>query len=103
MSENWIELKLAGQLTPGKPVLGKDPDGAEYAVSLVDDRLFVCDNACLHQGAPLSDGYLLDGNLICSHHGWEFELASGRCLDYDGCLKTYRCRRHQGKIEIQRA
>ena len=37
------------------------------------------DDLCPHAGASLGDGWR-DGNVIaCPLHGWEFELADGRC------------------------
>jgi len=34
---------------------------------------------CPHREAPLSDGTIVDGDLVCPYHGWRFG-AGGRCV-----------------------
>jgi nitrite reductase (NADH) small subunit len=53
----------------------RERDGALHAV---DDR-------CPHQDAPLSDGLLRAGHVICLHHGYRFDLATGDCLTDPAC------------------
>lgn len=54
----------------GTPIaLFRDADGAFAAFT---DR-------CPHAGAPLSQGVLRDGVVVCSWHGWRFEPGTGRC------------------------
>ncbi|KAL4855799.1 Pheophorbide a oxygenase [Chlorella vulgaris] len=36
-------------------------------------------DACPHRLAPLSEGRVVDGQLVCSYHGWRFE-GSGKCV-----------------------
>jgi nitrite reductase/ring-hydroxylating ferredoxin subunit len=36
-------------------------------------------DACPHRLAPLSEGRVVDGQLVCSYHGWTFE-GSGKCV-----------------------
>lgn len=40
-----------------------------------DNNIVVQDNACLHRGGPLSEGFIdnQSRNLKCSYHGWEFD------------------------------
>jgi nitrite reductase/ring-hydroxylating ferredoxin subunit len=37
------------------------------------------DNACPHAGAPLCDGTVRDGKVVCFLHCWEFDLRTGAC------------------------
>jgi nitrite reductase (NADH) small subunit len=75
-------------------------------------------NYCPHHGAPVCLGklsgtmlpsspgeyeYGLDGSVLrCPWHGWEFDLASGRCLfGVDRArLKTYPISLEDGRIVI---
>jgi nitrite reductase/ring-hydroxylating ferredoxin subunit len=41
-------------------------------------------NVCPHKGAPLSQGCIEDGKLVCAWHGWEFALSSGQCITHSG-------------------
>jgi nitrite reductase/ring-hydroxylating ferredoxin subunit len=73
-------------------------------------------NRCPHHGAPLCRGTLrtrLEGApggyalgdrrvLACPWHGWEFDLASGRCID-DARMRvaTYPVRVDDGRVLVQ--
>src|SRR5437870_1243046 len=46
-------------------------------------------DVCPHAAWRLSDGELVDGVLECPGHGWQFEVATGRCESVpDYCLKN---------------
>lgn len=47
--------------------------GAEGKVAAVEDF-------CPHRGAPLSLGFVRDGNLVCGYHGLEMAPTAGRWL-----------------------
>src|SRR4051812_2963563 len=34
---------------------------------------------CIHRGTPLSLGWIDEGQLVCSYHGWHY-AASGACM-----------------------
>ncbi|HEY9723175.1 MAG TPA: aromatic ring-hydroxylating dioxygenase subunit alpha [Oscillatoriaceae cyanobacterium] len=59
---------LARQVLGEPLVLFRDEQGA--AIALFD--------RCPHRNAPLSDGRINGGRLMCPYHGWEFD-GSGRC------------------------
>lgn len=60
-----------------------------YAEQSSDQQLWECDGyrvqrRCPHLKADLTRfGEVSDGILTCTLHGWQFELASGRCLTSD--------------------
>ena len=55
--------------------------GRQIAVFLSDGVYYALDDACPHQGAPLSDGIVFDRSVTCTWHGWRFSLEDGRWLD----------------------
>jgi nitrite reductase (NADH) small subunit/3-phenylpropionate/trans-cinnamate dioxygenase ferredoxin subunit len=69
-------------------------DGRMIAVFLHDGKYYAMDDACPHQGAPLSDGFVADGAVTCSWHGWQFALDDGRWLDGGRC----RARTHPVRV-----
>ncbi len=77
------ELKckpLARQLM-GKPiVLFRNNDGV---VSALPDR-------CSHRHAPLSKGKVIEGNIQCPYHGWQFDR-EGSCAFVPGLSKEKQC------------
>jgi phenylpropionate dioxygenase-like ring-hydroxylating dioxygenase large terminal subunit len=38
------------------------------------DSVYAYEDFCPHRGAPLSNGFVKDGILTCSYHGWEFNV-----------------------------
>ncbi len=52
----------------------------------------VIDDTCPHAGASLSGGFIEDGCIICPHHAWAFDLATGRCPDNPTiAVRVYEC------------
>ena len=43
--------------------------------------LFAIDNFCPHRGAPMHEGFVVDGVVTCPWHQWQFRLADGVCLN----------------------
>lgn len=58
-------------------------DGVPDPLLVIADQgqVHVLDGLCPHQFAPLDDGPLEAGVLSCAHHGWRFDIATGRCPD----------------------
>ena len=48
---------------------------------MLDGRYFALRDACPHRGIPLSYGQFDGRKVRCAYHGWEFEAASGRCVE----------------------
>jgi phenylpropionate dioxygenase-like ring-hydroxylating dioxygenase large terminal subunit len=63
------DAPLAVRLLGEQYVLWRAPSGA---VEAAPDR-------CPHREAPLSEGYVRGGDLVCRYHGWAFGDA-GRCV-----------------------
>ncbi len=52
-------------------------DGVELVAVRVEDEVHVLHGRCPHRHAPLTDALVETDRLVCPHHGWDFELASG--------------------------
>jgi nitrite reductase (NADH) small subunit len=79
--------------------------GLELCVARTVDRpeqLFVFDNRCPHQNAPLSAG-CLDGNkVVCPYHAWRFDVATGAPdIAEDPPLTTYEARQYDGDVYVR--
>jgi phenylpropionate dioxygenase-like ring-hydroxylating dioxygenase large terminal subunit len=55
--------------------------GSDYVVwrPCPDGPVRAAPNACPHRGAALSQGWISDGCLVCSYHGWRYDQ-SGACV-----------------------
>jgi nitrite reductase (NADH) small subunit len=105
------ELFPLSELEPGK-LRTTVVDGIEVVVARdLDGSVYALRNRCAHMGARLSGGRLLEkvvGDdvdqyeltdelvLRCPWHGFEFELASGRCI---ASPKRVRVRSYEVTVE----
>ena len=76
----------------------------EAAVVLynVDGELFASPDVCPHRGAPLSQGDLDGGVVMCPLHAWEFDVRTGECVSLpEACaLVRYEVRVEDGFVSV---
>ena len=53
----------------------------QIALFNVDGNYYAIDDRCPHMGADLSCGVLKERTVMCTWHGWQFDLESGSCLN----------------------
>jgi nitrite reductase/ring-hydroxylating ferredoxin subunit len=62
----------------------------EVALFNVAGAFYALENTCCHRGGPLGDGTLKSNSVTCPWHMWEFELATGACVNSPGDrVRTY--------------
>jgi len=100
----------ASEIPEGGGVLAAAGD-VELGVFRVDGQLVAYENRCMHQGGPVCTGEIMgryeqvlnadgtiagerfdeaESHLVCPWHGWEYDLASGRCA----ADRRFRLRRY---------
>ena len=97
----WVDVGAVADLKfrPGAAV---EVDGHWIAVFPLDDGYAAIDNACPHASAPLCDGTVLDGKVICFLHLWEFDLQTGACdAGEEWRVRRYATRVVDGRLEIE--
>lgn len=67
-----------------------------------DGSLYATENACPHQGYPLSQGSLSGCMLTCTWHNFKFDIRDGSCVMGEESLRTHPVRVLDGMIEVQR-
>ena len=73
------------------------------AVFLVDGRVHVVDNECLHVGSPLDGGQIEGGAVRCPWHGWTYDLSTGDHLTAFGRrpgIRAYPCVVDEGSVKV---
>lgn len=60
--------------------------GVELLAIRVGNDIHVLHGRCPHRHAPLTDAVVEEDRLICPHHGWDFELATGRSQGVPGAF-----------------
>lgn len=96
----WVDVGALAELEfkPGAPVkIG----GHWIAIFRLGDGFRAIDNLCPHASAPLCDGTVLDGKVVCYLHCWEFDLTTGACdVGPQWNVKTYPVRTDAGRLLV---
>jgi len=102
MGRTWHTVASSGELPGDGSGLCVELDGRRIALFAVDGAPRAIDDVCPHEGASLSLGVTLEGEVTCPWHGWHFELEGGRNTDgLDEAVEVYPCRvRSDGRIEV---
>lgn len=73
----WVRVGSARALTPGT-LADVTVAGVRLAVCNVEGSLHALHGICPHMGAPLGQGNLQDGHVICPWHAWAFDCRTGQ-------------------------
>jgi nitrite reductase (NADH) small subunit len=49
-----------------------------FCIACVHGQYSALDNHCLHRGAPLGQGVIKNGKIVCPWHRWEFDARTGQ-------------------------
>jgi len=75
-SDGWIRILSSSALKEGD-VRAVTAGGQALCVVREKGRCSVMADHCPHQGAPLSTGWLQEGQIVCPWHGWAFDAHTG--------------------------
>lgn len=96
-----VRVATVAQVPPG---CMKRIDLGEVAVVLynVDGEILASSDVCPHRGAPLSQGDLYDGVVMCPLHAWEFDVRTGECVSLPEArpLCRYEVRIEDGFVSV---
>jgi nitrite reductase/ring-hydroxylating ferredoxin subunit len=98
-----VDLGLLAEFPEGSLVLRKDAEGRRYACVREGGSVHAIDDACPHQGYPLSQGCVKGGVLTCEWHNWKFDLASGACTFGGEAVRRYPTHVEDGRVHLDRA
>jgi nitrite reductase/ring-hydroxylating ferredoxin subunit len=74
-----IELPL--HEIPAETLFRVKLGGMAIVAFLSGGHISAFEDVCPHAAWPLSEGEVVDGVVECPGHGWQFNLATGRCLN----------------------
>jgi NADPH-dependent 2,4-dienoyl-CoA reductase/sulfur reductase-like enzyme/nitrite reductase/ring-hydroxylating ferredoxin subunit len=97
----WKKMADIDDLPEGKP-LNRKIGKKELLVVRRGDRVCACGNKCTHYGAPLSDGVLRAGEIICPFHGARFSVDNGRMAAAPALddIPSYEVKVEKGEVFI---
>jgi nitrite reductase/ring-hydroxylating ferredoxin subunit len=97
----FMKVASAGEIPVGHGQL-VEADGVTVAVfNAGGGRFYACGALCPHEDGPLADGWLEGDVVVCPWHGYDYELATGRCrVDPDLAVPVYRVRVTGDAVEV---
>ncbi len=102
------EYKLgidANSLKDSEPVPA-EAGGKNFAVVKFEGEIYVLDGTCTHQGGPLGEGHVDNGELICPWHAGAYDIKTGKADEnthWVTDINTYKTRvdNADGQIYIE--
>lgn len=106
MPENDFRFVCAAdEISEGKAkafsITDNNGNRVDVAVFNIGGTFYAISNTCIHQGGPLSQGFL-DGNIVtCPWHGWKYSVMDGKSPHEGGdSVSSYPVSVSEGKVHV---
>ncbi|CAM6116303.1 unnamed protein product [Calypogeia fissa] len=106
----WYPLYLTDEVPKDAPLALNVYDHNLVLFYDGDGKLNCLEDQCPHRAAKLSDGQIMDGNLECLYHGWQFkgdgscakipQLPAGAVIPKTACARSYAIRESQDVVWV---
>ena len=73
----WVRLCGLNEAPGEGKLVAAEARGVAICLARLDGQLAAVDNACPHRRAPLAEGWIEAGKLVCPWHSWSFDLNTG--------------------------
>ena len=74
----WVRIGGVAELPPEGRTKEFLAGGRPLCVARIAGELAALENECPHRGAPLSEGTIEDGRIVCPWHAWSFDPKTGQ-------------------------
>jgi len=101
--EDWADVLGDGDLADGQMVCA-EADGTAVLLTRTGGELYALSNSCSHRGAPLHEGEIQDGTVVCPWHASVFDLRDGALIHGPAAYPqpAWDTRVRAGRIEVRR-
>ena len=101
MSE-YVKIGMRADLPESGQVKEFSTGGRLICVTNVGGRFSAMNNVCIHRGAPLGQGSVERGNVVCPWHGWEFDPFTGAAAhNRQHCVPVYQLRFEEDGVFVR--
>lgn len=100
--DEWTPVMPAAELTGDKPKL-VEVEGVGVVVCQDGDAVVAFGGYCPHLAAPMQDGWLDRGRVVCPWHGSQFDTKTGAVIRGPAAasLPCYQARLRDGMVELR--
>jgi len=98
----FVKVADVSDIPVGQGVL-REVGGVAVAVfNLGEGRFAASSPVCPHEDGPLAEGWIEGDAVVCPWHGFDFDVASGRCrVDEALTIAVYPVRVQGGAVEVE--
>jgi nitrite reductase (NADH) small subunit len=98
----FIRVCAQSELPPPGNVREFTANGRTLCVANLDGSISVLNGVCPHEEAPLGEGTIEGGCVVCPWHGYAFDLRTGETAD-DPSLKAevFEARIEDGELRVK--
>ena len=99
---DFLELATVDEIPPGgrKPVV---VDEVPALILRVGDNFYCIEDTCTHDGGQMTNGPLIDKEIVCPRHGARFDIVTGKalCMPATEPIATFEVQVREGKVYVQ--
>jgi nitrite reductase (NADH) small subunit len=95
-----VRICLGGKLPDEGKVREIKAGGREFCVARVNGEISVVDNLCPHKDAPLGEGWIEKGRVVCPAHEWAFDLKTGEQHKGKSSVRAYTAVVEDGELFV---
>lgn len=101
--DDWTPVLPAAALPSGKKPTRVEVDGVGIVLCRDGDTVSALGAYCPHLAAPMEDGWLDRGRLVCPWHGSQFDAVTGEVVRGPSAapLPCYEARMRDGMVELR--
>ncbi|WP_046300210.1 Rieske 2Fe-2S domain-containing protein [Mycobacterium sp. UM_Kg27] len=101
--DDWTPVLPEAELPAGKKPKRIDVDGVAVVLCRTDDSVSAFAGLCPHLAAPMEDGWVDRGRIVCPWHGSQFDVETGAVLRGPSAapLPCYQARVRDGMVELR--
>jgi len=98
----FVKVDRASEIGPGEKKI-YEVDGILVVVVNLDGEYYCIEDVCTHDGGPLGEGDLDDGEIVCPRHGARFDLRTGAAVKLPAFepVATYEVKVQDGDLLIE--
>ncbi|MEE9322118.1 MAG: Rieske 2Fe-2S domain-containing protein [Granulosicoccus sp.] len=99
---DWVDVCDWQAIENNRAVTVDIDNGERIAVFRYDDdKLCAVANACQHQNGPLGEGCVVNGNIVCPWHGYEYRPEDGQSPPpFTERIETYHLQLSGNRVQV---